>query len=126
MTMSASKPPSPDPWKRAAQLHERAASLLAQSKHQRAEAAGRQALGILEQVGGTDHPAVAHVLLTLGNIVEAKGDYPAAEACYERAVRILNRLRRDPAWQKLRLQALNRLATIHRVQGRYARAERIF
>src|SRR5262249_32271867 len=84
----------------------------------------RQALHILEQAVGPDHPDVANVLNTLGQIIEEQGDYAEAESLYRRSVRIMSRFPRAEAdVARVQVQSLSHLAGLYRVQGRYRRAE---
>src|SRR5262245_52754287 len=57
-----------DPVAVACRLHDRALACRAQGRPQKAEPLCRQALHLLEETVGPDHPDVANVLNTLGSI----------------------------------------------------------
>jgi tetratricopeptide (TPR) repeat protein len=105
-----------------------------------AESLGIQALQLLEGAEGPEHPDVANVLNHLGGVHLDRGDYQKAEVVYQRAVRIMDRIQsslrthrakrvRPPDFggnedlARLFVQSLNGLATLRRLQGRYAEAE---
>src|SRR5262249_56955084 len=68
-----------------------------------------------------DPQAAAARLLALGTMAEERADYPRAEGVYREAVRLTGK-----AGSELHTRSLAGLARIHRVRGRYARAERLY
>lgn len=63
----------------ACQLHEVALAAQAQSRYAEAATLAQQALALVEQAVGPDHPDAANVLNALASALEAVGDYATAE-----------------------------------------------
>ena len=76
-----------------------------------------------ERAVGPDHPDIANLLITLASIAEAQGDYTAAAQQAQRAVAIMEQVTGSDEIALLHIQALNSLATISRLQGRYNETE---
>ena len=85
-----------------------------------------RSLRILERESGPDHPDVANVLNTYGDIHLDLSRYTEAESFFRRSVRITADLSGDPDLERLRLQSLTGLAGCLRMHGRYRDAEPLF
>jgi tetratricopeptide (TPR) repeat protein len=115
----------------ACRLHDAAVEAYGGGRIDEAEEFFRHALALFEQVEGADHPDVAATLGNLGAILEDWCDYPGAEECYVRAAAITEAIEEngfknyegDEDVTRLRLQSLDNLGRILRIQGRYAQAE---
>src|SRR5262249_39150947 len=91
----------------------------------------RPPVSLFEQGGGPEHPEPGAALGNLGSVMEDRCDYVAAEECYVRAATITEAVEEnnfknyegDEDVARLRLQSLDNLGRIHRIQGRYAEAE---
>lgn len=124
MTGSATEPQitSADAVSYAAHLHDVAVRLLERGDAADAMTVCRTSLVILVAEHGETHPAVATVLLTLGNIHHARGDGVAAARCYDRAEILTRALRLDDdARALLRVSALAHAAGLPGVSERLAR-----
>src|SRR5262249_6776795 len=107
-------------------LHDQAAALRDRGEPGRAEALCRQALQLLTEADGPDHPDVANVLNTLCLILLDLARYPEAEEAARRAAGVMQAYDQDGVIARIRVHALNTLGTVLRVQGRYAEAEPLF
>src|SRR3989454_10683551 len=129
---SMSSTPGVPPRKRAEQirtaveLHRQAVQLRGEGKLADALDRANQALQILEEACGPDHPDVANVFLCRGDVHQDAARYDQAERDYERAVAIMNQVSGSEPIDRRRVQSLGRLAGIHRVRGRHESAERLF
>jgi tetratricopeptide (TPR) repeat protein len=116
-----------DTVKAANRYHDRAIACHQQCEHRKARLLCLRALAFLEEGVGRNHPDVANVLNTLGQIVEEQGDYGAALELYGRSVRIMSRGRNGGAdLVRIRVQSISRLAGLYRVQGCYRKAEPLY
>ena len=105
--------------------HEQAIALRAAGNFAAAERACRRAVAGYEAVEGRRHPDVANALVELGLILEARDQLREAARCQRRALDILARDRsRDPDIARLSIRARTALASIDRVLGAYAAANR--
>ena len=75
----------------AATLNDLAATYRSQGKYVEAERLYQRALGIREQVLGTDHRDVAETLNNLAIVYHAQGKYTDAERLHQRALAIRER-----------------------------------
>src|SRR5262249_36526667 len=109
-----------DPVELACRLHEAAVAQQARGRADRAEAACRRSLRLLEQALGPDHPDLANVLNTLAGILQGRTAYDEAEAACRRSVAIVEAIPRGagPDVERIRVQSLDHLATLWRMQGR--------
>src|SRR5262245_27663743 len=110
----------------ACRLHDRAVAARAEGKYEQANALAFRALKILEREEGPHHPDVANVLNHLAATCTDRGDYTRAKRFGRRAVRIMEKLNGDGDLARLKVQSLNGLASVYRMQGRYAEAEPLF
>src|SRR5262245_32694974 len=115
----------------ACRLHDAALEAYDGERIDEAEGLFRRSIALFEQVEGPEHPDVAAALGNLGAVMEDRCHYLAAEECYARAATITEAIEEDGFKNyeddedvtRLRLQSLNNLGRIHRMQGRYAQAE---
>jgi tetratricopeptide (TPR) repeat protein len=119
----------PDRLSRAIQLHQGAIAARTERRLGEAKraASAAQALYVIAQ--GPRHPDVAHVLVELGQIEEARERLPEARRCYERALVILKNPRArsiDPEVGRLRVQAGILFASAERALGRFGAADRAY
>jgi tetratricopeptide (TPR) repeat protein len=114
----------------ACRLHEAAVEAYG-GRVDEAEELFRRSVALFEQVEGPASPDVAAALGNLGAVLEDRSDYLAAEECYVRAETITGAIEEDgfknyeddEDLARLRLQSLDNLGRIRRMQGRYALAE---
>src|SRR5215471_14171906 len=114
----------------ACRLHDAAVEAYGAGRVDEAEELFRRSIALFEQVEGSDHPDVAAALGNLGAVLEDRCDYLAAEECYVRAATITEAIEDggfknyedDENVARLRLQSLDNLGRIRRMQGRYAQA----
>lgn len=115
----------------ACRLHDAAVEAYGGGRSDEAEELFRRALALFEQVEGPDHPDVAATLGNLGAVLEDRCDYLGAEECYVRAAAITEAIEEDGFKNyegdedvaRLRLQSLDNLGRILRMQGRYTQAK---
>jgi len=81
----------------------------------------REAVGVLEQALGTDHPAVATALNETSELLRVRGIYPEAESLCRRALEIREQ-KLGPDHPDV-ATTLNNLTEVFHCQGRYAEAE---
>ncbi len=93
-------------------------------QRQKAEAAIREVLPILERAIGTDHPWYVLSLVTLGDLRASAGDLQEAEAVERRGLAILERT--GQLGTLLEATLVNNLADVYRTRGDYATAEPLF
>src|SRR5262249_31672647 len=104
----------------ACRLHDAAVEAYGDGHIEVAEGFFRRSITLFEQVEGLEHPDVAAALSNLGAMLEDQCDYLGAEECYERAAAIMEVVEDDGADEdvtRLRLQTMNNLGRIHRIQG---------
>lgn len=120
----------PDRLARAIQQHQRAIAARAERRFGEAARSARAALSHYAVAEGARHPDVAHVLVELGQIEEAREDLPEARLCYRRALAVLGATGRprslDPEVGRLRVQAGILFASAERGLGRFAAADRAY
>src|SRR5215470_1432259 len=115
----------------ACRLHDAAVEAYGGGRNDEAEELFRRSIALFEQVEGPASPDVAAALGNLGAFLEDRCDYLAAEGCYVRAATITEAIENggfknyedDEDVTRLRLQSLDNLGRIRRMQGRYAEAE---
>src|SRR5262249_32706379 len=115
----------------ACRLHDAAVEAYGGGRVDEAEELFRRSIALFEQVEGPASPDVAAALGNLGAVLEDQGDYLTAEGCYVRAATITEAMENggfknyedDEDVARLRLQSLDNLGRIRRMQGRYAQAE---
>ncbi len=84
-------------------------------------------LALMTSAVGTAHPDLANVLNTMSALAVTLDRYDDAERFSNQAVAIMSDLAiDDEAIHRIRIQAHGALATVYRLQGRYAEAERLF
>jgi tetratricopeptide (TPR) repeat protein len=98
--------------------------LRAAGRFAEAERACRHAIGGYEAVAGPRHPRVAHAVVELGLILEARDRLREAARCHRRALRLIPEATRDPELARLGLRARIALAGIDRALGAYEDADR--
>jgi tetratricopeptide (TPR) repeat protein len=98
--------------------------LRAAGRFAEAERACRHAIGGYAAVAGPRHPRVAHALVELGLILEARDRLREAARCHRRALRLIPEGTRDPELARLGLRARIALAGIDRGLGAYDDADR--
>ena len=91
-----------------------------QNKFAAAEAPARRMVEVCEKVKGADSPAVAAALNNLGAIAKSAGKLADAEAIYNRALAIVEKL---PEAKGAAAMILGNLAELYRDQGKLAEAE---
>ena len=74
----------------------------------------------------SDHRRSVTRVLELGAVAEGRANYPRAEEHFREALRLTRRAQRDAGRVGLRLRAAGGLARMHRIQGRYAQADRLY
>src|SRR5262245_61353687 len=111
----------------ACRLHGVAVEAYGGGRVDEAEELFRRSIAIFEQMEGPEHPDVAATLGNLGAVLEDRCDYLAAEECYARAEAITKAIEEggfknyedDEDVARLRLQSLDNLGRILRIQGCY-------
>jgi tetratricopeptide (TPR) repeat protein len=115
----------------ACRLHDAAVEAHGAGRFDEAEERFRRSITLFEQLEGPVSPDVAVALGNLGAVLEDRCDYLAAEECYVRAATITGAIEEDGFKNyeddedvaRLRLQSLDNLGGILRMQGHYAQAE---
>src|SRR5262245_19364011 len=115
----------------ACRLHDVAVEAYGGGRIDEAEDLFRRSIALFGQVEGPASPDMAAALGNLGAVLEDRCDYAAAEECYVRAATITEAIEGDGFKNyeddedvaRLRLQSLDNLGRINRIQGRYAEAE---
>jgi len=108
----------------AVKLHEESIQVFEQGDPEQAVLLAREALRLMEQAVGPDHPDVANILNHLAGIYLDQGQHDQAEQLCRRAVEILEQIEGiDDDIDRLLVQALGSLGNIMRHQGRYQEAE---
>ncbi|HET6150325.1 MAG TPA: tetratricopeptide repeat protein [Polyangia bacterium] len=120
----------PDRLARAIQRHQQAIAARTDGRFGEAARAARAASALYAAAEGPRHPDVAHVLVELGQIEEARDRLPGARRCYQRALALLGASGRarslDPDVGRLRVQAGILFAGAERGLGRFAAADRAY
>src|ERR1044071_3012355 len=114
-----------DPVDRACRWHDEATACRDQGIYRQAQRLGEKALALLERELGPDHPDVANVLNHLGRVQSDLGNYSGAAQLHQRAVGIMEKLEEAGDLTRLRVQSLNDLGSLFRIQGRYPEAEAV-
>src|SRR5689334_17735214 len=115
-----------DPIDQALALHEQAKQYQVEYQLDDAERCCREALQLLEQIEGEQHPDVANVLNDLSSILDQRGNYREAANCARRSLAIMEEighLVEGSEGQLIHIQALTALGTAHRQLGEYSDAE---
>jgi tetratricopeptide (TPR) repeat protein len=115
-----------DPGAAARRSYEAALAHLERGRLGEAEAACRRALRALEWALGRDHPELAIILDPLVQIRLDRGDLAGAEELGRRAVALARAEVDGVDSRHILVQALDRLAGVCRVQGRYDQAETLY
>ncbi len=103
-----------------------AGAYLGLGHYAQAESLQKRALEMQEKELGADHISLADGLLQLGSIYQTREQFPLAEACYERTVRI-REAHLDIEGAKTDLGgSLNNLANLYRTMGAYSKAETFY
>ena len=113
---------------RAIQHHQRAIAARTAQRLGQAARSARLARLLYTQVEGPRHPDVAHALVELGEIEEARERFAVARRCYQRALVILGGPVRtlDPEVGRLRVRAGIMFAGIERARGDLGAADRAY
>ncbi len=86
--------------------------LIDASKYERADGAIRRGLTLRKRAFGSDHPAVAESLATLGELYLSRRDFARAQENLEAARAIQRRAANDPAVRQSLAQTLSQLAVL--------------
>lgn len=118
----------PDPLARAIRQHRRAIAARNGRRFGAAAQAARRAQALYAAAEGPRHPDVAHALVELGQVEEARERPREARRCYRRALVLLAGDRRslDPEVGRLRVRAGTLFAGVERALGRFAEADRAY
>src|SRR5215467_5996653 len=113
-----------DRIEKAVRLHDRAVELRSKGGYREAKKCSLEELKIFEEEMGRSNPDVANILNNLGGVYEELGEYNEALNALKRSVKIMEKFDEDDAdLKRLRVQSISGFATIHRVMGKYDRAE---
>jgi hypothetical protein len=112
----------------ACRLYERAMTALESDDVVVAESLLLEALDIFEREYGEDSPDVANILSVLAEVYCDRQHYADAEWCAERSLEIIERVtgrikQPDPDIGLMRVQALEGLAEVYRIEGRTEKSE---
>ncbi|WP_375327584.1 tetratricopeptide repeat protein [Microcystis sp. BLCC-F210] len=108
----------------AERLNQQVIQLYQQGKYNEAIPLAEQALAIIKQQLGDNHPLTAQSLNNLAFLYDSQGRYSEAEPLYKQALAIIKKQLGDN--HPLTAQSLNNLAELYRVQGRYSEAEPLY
>lgn len=93
-------------------------------KYDEALQSAERGLEIREKILGSEHPAVAYSLSSIGVIYYVKGDYSRVEPLYQRSIGIIEKSLGPDHLQTADL--LNNLASLYFTEADYSRAEPIY
>ncbi|MFN7909951.1 MAG: CHAT domain-containing protein [Microcystis sp.] len=108
----------------AERLNQQVIQLYQQGKYNEAIPLAEQALAIIKQQLGDNHPLTAQSLNNLAELYRVQGRYSEAEPLYNQALAISKQQLGDNHPDTA--QSLNNLAALYRVQGRYSEAEPLY
>jgi CHAT domain-containing protein len=108
----------------AERLNQQVIQLYQQGKYNEAIPLAEQALAIIKQQLGDNHPLTAQSLNNLAELYRVQGRYSEAEPLYNQALAIIKQQLGDN--HPLTAQSLNNLAALYYSQGRYSEAEPIY
>jgi tetratricopeptide (TPR) repeat protein len=114
----------PDLLGLASALNSRGSALFQESRFGEAELLLQQALAILEEALGSEHPHVANSLNSLAELCRVQSEYTKAEPLYNRSLAIREKAF-GPEHPNV-AQSLDNLAALYRAQGRYTDAEPLY
>ncbi|NCR01945.1 MAG: tetratricopeptide repeat protein, partial [Microcystis aeruginosa L211-11] len=108
----------------AERLNQQVIQLYQQGKYNEAIPLAEQALAIIKQQLGDNHPLTAQSLNNLALLYKSQGRYSEAEPLYKQALAIRKQQLGDN--HPLTAQSLNNLAALYESQGRYSEAEPLY
>ena len=107
------RPADRDPVDLACAIHRKAEDAAAEGDLGRAEHWCRRALAILDRHLGSTHPDYANVANTLGEILESRSDYAAAEHVFRQSVAAMDAVDADlDAVHLIRIQSVMHLGNV--------------
>src|SRR5262245_36806198 len=106
---TAEKAPNFDAAETVRSLRSRALACRLQGEHRKAESLYLEALRLLENAAGADHPDLVPLLNNLARIHEDRSEYTRAEQLYQRSVRVLEGAGDKVELEKLRVRSLSGL-----------------
>ena len=113
-----------DPVDVACRIHERAEHTFASGRQQRGLRWRRKALAILNNSLGHDHPDVANVQNSLGQMLQSSGALQEAMNCFRDSLELMERIDMDiPEVHIIRAQSAMHLGNALREAGHYREAE---